>query len=337
MTRRSPPAPCWIGQARWEPPLAGPGFYRVRASLVGVPTTAGRDQSSLAIVTSWPAPAQSEFGWTLPRTRQPLTQPRLVELLSQAGIRWVKYPLWCDTSANVASLDRAVAFRDALDARGIELIGLLLANEKQLGIDKETTGGLSQFSSDEDGTGYPPAQFGRAAVMPLPIVGGRLARRDERADDWGVPTRFRRLGARHFSAVQTFAPPVKVWYPSLEPTMIRLATQVRWWQLGTDGDTSFVGRTGLAAKIAEVKAALDRMGQGVHVGMGWDLRGRCPPPRSRRGGSSRFRPSRRSGRKNWPPGSTPRDPPGWTAGSCSRRCRNGVTRRRPAWKTWSDA
>ena len=92
LTRRSPPAPCWIGQSRWEPPLAEPGFYRVRASLVGVPTTAGRDQLNLAIVTSWPTPAQSEFGWTLPRTRQPRTQPRLVELLSQAGIRWVKYP-----------------------------------------------------------------------------------------------------------------------------------------------------------------------------------------------------------------------------------------------------
>ena len=120
-------------------------------------------------------------------------------------------------------------------------------------------------------------RFGRAAVMPLPIVGGRLGP--------AIETR-RRLGASRrvlvasghgtVSAVQTFAPPVKTWYPSLEPTMIRLATQVRWWQLGVDGDNSFVGQPDLAAKIASVKAALDRLGQGVQVGIGWDWREPLP-------------------------------------------------------------
>ncbi len=58
--------------------------------------------------------------------------------------------------------------------------------------------------------------------------------------------------------------------------MIRLATQVRWWQLGGDDDASFVGTAGLAAKIAAVKAALDRMGQDVQVGLGWDWRAPLP-------------------------------------------------------------
>ena len=77
-------------------------------------------------------------------------------------------------------------------------------------------------------------------------------------------------------AAELFAPPVKVWYPSLEPTMLRLATQVRWWQLGTDEDTSFVGSTDLPAKIADVKGALDRLGQDVCVGIGWDWRAALP-------------------------------------------------------------
>ena len=78
------------------------------------------------------------------------------------------------------------------------------------------------------------------------------------------------------AAAELFTPPVKDWYPALEPTMIRLATQVRWWQLGGDDDASFVGTPGLAAKIAAVKAALDRMGQDVQVGLGWDWRAPLP-------------------------------------------------------------
>jgi hypothetical protein len=60
-----------------------------------------------------------------------------------------------------------------------------------------------------------------------------------------------------------------VWYPSLEPVLTRLATRVRWWQLGGDLDRSFVDCPNLTAKIGEIKDTLDRIGQDVNVGMGW--------------------------------------------------------------------
>lgn len=70
-------------------------------------------------------------------------------------------------------------------------------------------------------------------------------------------------------AAAVFAPDPKVWYPFLEPVMTRLATRVRWWQLGNDLDTSFVDTGNPVAKVREVKAELDRIGQNVSVGLAW--------------------------------------------------------------------
>jgi hypothetical protein len=163
---------------------------------------------NLAVVAPQPTPAYSEFGWTLPRGDEPLSQSMLIDLLSQAGIHWVKYPLWCNAAAGGDSVARAVRLHDALDAEGMEMVGLLL---------------------------NPPTP-----------------------------------------AAEVFAGGPKTWYPAVEPAMLRLAAQVRWWQLGADSDSSFVSSTNLPAKIAEVKATLDRIGQDVHVGMGWDWRQSLP-------------------------------------------------------------
>ena len=70
-------------------------------------------------------------------------------------------------------------------------------------------------------------------------------------------------------AVDLFSPDPSVWYPSLEPVMARMATKVRWWQLGTDTDTSFVDYPDLAGKISRIKAELDRIGRNVNLGIGW--------------------------------------------------------------------
>ena len=85
-------------------------------------------------------------------------------------------------------------------------------------------------------------------------------------------------------AAAVFAPDPEVWYPHLEPVMTRLATRVGRWQLGRDLDTSFVHSTRPAAKAWRVKQELDRIGQDVHLGVGWDWThewpgaGNAPPP-----------------------------------------------------------
>jgi len=83
-------------------------------------------------------------------------------------------------------------------------------------------------------------------------------------------------GGSNAAVVLTAAP--DVWYPALEPVMTRLATRVRWWQLGADADTSFVGYPGLAGRIGAVKETLDRLGQDVRVGLGWTWSDPLPDP-----------------------------------------------------------
>jgi hypothetical protein len=70
-------------------------------------------------------------------------------------------------------------------------------------------------------------------------------------------------------AAGVFSMPSETWYPSLEPIMTRLSLKVRWWQLGTDQDQSWVGYPQLARKIASLKKQLTRYGQRIHLGMGW--------------------------------------------------------------------
>ncbi len=84
-------------------------------------------------------------------------------------------------------------------------------------------------------------------------------------------------GVEWRGAAAVFAPDPKVWYPFLEPVMTRLATRVRWWQLGNDLDTSFVTSVDPAAKLKEVKAELDRIGQDVNVGIAWPWLHELPP------------------------------------------------------------
>ena len=75
--------------------------------------------------------------------------------------------------------------------------------------------------------------------------------------------------ADHASAANIFSADPALWFPSLDPVMTRLSLRIRWWQLGGDHDTSFVGYPQLVQKIREIKKQLYRFGQEVHLGIGW--------------------------------------------------------------------
>lgn len=60
-----------------------------------------------------------------------------------------------------------------------------------------------------------------------------------------------------------------IWDDAVEPLMTRLSLKVRWWQLGGDDDTSFVGLPDVDAKISEVKRQFDRFGQEIRLGIPW--------------------------------------------------------------------
>jgi len=89
--------------------------------------------------------------------------------------------------------------------------------------------------------------------------------------------------ARLPSAAEIFGEKPEVWSPSLQRTMVLVGTQVRWWQLGRDGDTSFCGYPDLEAKTAQVKKELDRAAYGLNLGLGWNWQHPVPtlaPPKT---------------------------------------------------------
>ena len=201
-----------VGTATWTPPIPDLGFYRVRVAMPGHVGVVHQRELSLAVVDTQPSPANGEFGWTLPNGEKPMTLAELTELLSQAGINWVKFPVW--TSAEDSSRgDRLVWFAERLHFQHIEMVGLLC---------------------------QPPAEV------------------------------LKRLGdADHPLAAQIFSSEPVLWYPSLEPVLTSLSLKVRWWQLGSDKDISFVGYPNAAEKVTQMRKFAARFGQQVYIGIGW--------------------------------------------------------------------
>jgi len=207
-----------VGSVLWNPPVPGPGFYRVRATVLDRSGTSHRRRLNLAVIRPDAGPASDDFGWSLPRGGEPLTPGELSELADRAGIGWVKYPLWFDENTGDEQVQEVARLAQNLRSQGIELVGLL---------------------HDPPGA---------------------------------LRVRFPALT----SPAQIFIDDSKSWYPSLESITARLGMQVRWWQLGNDTDTGFVGYAKLREKIADVKAQLDRLSQDVNVGFGWDWRRPLP-------------------------------------------------------------
>jgi hypothetical protein len=69
-----------------------------------------------------------------------------------------------------------------------------------------------------------------------------------------------------------------VWLPALDPVMSRLSMRLRYWQIGADGDMSFVGFPSLGKRISEVRDRLFRFGQQVKLGVPWTWDGATPTP-----------------------------------------------------------
>ena len=144
----------------------------------------------LAIVARQPLPPGSEFGWSLDPGDDSQGLVPLADLLTQSGIRWVKFPFVCsprqDNEAakkqpKPGSSDPAeplINFSDRLTRNGMQVAGVLL----------------------------PPQDPDRASTSLL--------------------------------AAEAFALDPKIWYPSFEPILARLGTEIRCWQIGDDCDSS---------------------------------------------------------------------------------------------------
>jgi hypothetical protein len=131
LTAQAPAAPP-MGQAAgpeptvWEAPRQPPGFYRVTAVLKrdGTIITTQRTTLTVLKLVSRSRPS-GEFGWSLGRDLPPKLCAELPEVAAQAGINWVKYPLWQSFEEDrVGSSGHVASMFDRLAAQKIEPIGV---------------------------------------------------------------------------------------------------------------------------------------------------------------------------------------------------------------------
>jgi hypothetical protein len=199
-----------MGRATWKPPLSGAGFYRLHARVKGLDALYAQSLTIVVIEPLASVPG-SPFGWNLPRLHREADYAQLRPLIAQAGLGWVKLPLWYAPAECGKALDPLMGFLERLP--GIEPIGVL---------------------------GTPPEE-----------VRKRLA------------------DVRIITAADVFAAPAESWSPSLEAVMSRMAGRVRWWQLGTDHDLSFIDYPRLATRLQEARVVLSRLGGDLNLGIPW--------------------------------------------------------------------
>ena len=116
--------PFYVAAATWKAPLTQPGFYRVRATLAGGSGPAQVRQLSLAVIAPVKRTEHGEFGWTLSDGESSLPLAALVQLTAQAGIHWVKFPLWYD-DRDRSRVEQLTWLADRLNSQGIHLVGML--------------------------------------------------------------------------------------------------------------------------------------------------------------------------------------------------------------------
>ncbi len=70
-------------------------------------------------------------------------------------------------------------------------------------------------------------------------------------------------------AVNIFREP-KDWEPVLEPVLTRIGMKLPWFQIGEDGDHSFVGKLELAETIASLRARMQTYSQELKLALSWN-------------------------------------------------------------------
>ena len=110
--------------SRWQVPLIAPGFYRLRATLLGENGPTQVREVPLAVVEPAEPPDASEFGWSLPTDMTSWDLTQLANVLRHVGAGRVKLPVWAGSN-DTSHLDRMVWFIERLQTQNIEVVGVL--------------------------------------------------------------------------------------------------------------------------------------------------------------------------------------------------------------------
>jgi hypothetical protein len=119
------------------------GFYEVRSKLVREQQSILAKKISFSVMDLVKPRSSGEFGWTISQEHDQLPVNALPDIAAQAGINWIKFPLWNSISSEDPQRSSRIAkMLDELSTKGITPIGLLNRPPKDL---------RSQFAKDWQG------------------------------------------------------------------------------------------------------------------------------------------------------------------------------------------
>lgn len=72
----------------------------------------------------------------------------------------------------------------------------------------------------------------------------------------------------HLTAAEAVLEP-DTWGLTIDKLLVEFSLKIQWWQLGADGDDSFIDFNGLQTKLTKLRSHLRRFGQRVRLGMAW--------------------------------------------------------------------
>lgn len=111
----------------WELPPQENGFYQVQAALERDGVVILEKQASFAVMDLVDElRGRGSFGWSVARRADEIPPRKLIEVAKQAGINWLKYPLWQSVYADDRELPaRTMDLFDGLIREGVTPVGLL--------------------------------------------------------------------------------------------------------------------------------------------------------------------------------------------------------------------
>ena len=118
------PGTTLITATSWQPPIVGPGYYRVRVKLPAYKGPLYDYELGFAVIDSPRSTASGEFGWTMPHGETTLSLAALAQLAGQANVGWLKFPLW-QSEHDPHRVEQLITFAERLSSQGIRLVGLL--------------------------------------------------------------------------------------------------------------------------------------------------------------------------------------------------------------------
>jgi len=270
-----------FGRMAWRLPIDALGFYRVRAIVVPVAAsvqaphratgraaaTTPQAELSLAIIEPQSLPRGSEFGWSLSPNDARVGLVSLAELLCQSGIGWVKYPFAIEETT-VSSTANESGEKTEKPAKKVEDIS---TNPGRISSPGTTATGL--------GSGSRSKVSEASSLDSLINFSDQLATAGIQLAGVLQPPRVAADGGKKrydLLAAEAFSRDPKTWYPSIEPILARLGTEIRVWQIGDDRDPGWMGRRDMRELISRTKAELDKIGQDLAVGIAWNLAAPLP-------------------------------------------------------------